>query len=82
LFFDVRYFVLISKLRYKMKKLITTLLILSGFISVLSSQELFYLEENWETPESQGRWTQEPVIPSKQWEFTYGGAVGIRRSAV
>jgi hypothetical protein len=56
-----------------MKKLITTLLILSGFISVLSSQELFYLEENWETPESQGRWTQEPVIPSKQWEFTYGG---------
>jgi hypothetical protein len=45
------------------------------FFTVNSSiaQDYYYLIENWETDETQIRWEKTPIIPGKEWKFTYGG---------
>jgi hypothetical protein len=56
-----------------MKKVLTTLLL--SFISFIAlfSQELYYLQENFERTDSAYYWTVDPYIANKTWKYTYGG---------
>jgi hypothetical protein len=56
-----------------MKKIFSIIVIVIGLITNTVAQELYYLIENFETPESISRWTQTPDIVNKKWIYTYGG---------
>lgn len=56
-----------------MKQIFFTLLFISLLYTGIQAQELYYLEENFETIESTDRWENSPTIPFKVWEYTYGG---------
>ena len=56
-----------------MKRYIILGILLGIFINYAQPQELYYLEEGFEEFESTSQWINEPLIPNKVWEFTYGG---------
>jgi hypothetical protein len=56
-----------------MKKLTLFIALFFSLLNYLQAQELYYLEENFETSETRSRWYNDPVIPNKEWEYTYGG---------
>ncbi len=56
-----------------MRKYIFQIIISCLLFSSLNAQELYYLIEGFEDSETTSRWTNDPIIPFKEWEYTYGG---------
>ncbi len=56
-----------------MRKYIFQIIIPCLLFSTLNAQELYYLIEGFEDSETTSQWTNDPIIPYKEWEYTYGG---------
>lgn len=54
-----------------MKKVLTTVLLILNFVVVNYAQDLYYLEENFET--DNGVWVQSPEIPGRSWKYSPAG---------
>lgn len=56
-----------------MKKTSIILLFFYSVFNVSWSQELYYLQENFERIDSAYFWYADPIIANKQWKYTFGG---------
>lgn len=62
-----------TNIKMVMRKLIPILLLYICIGLESNGQALYYLQENFERTDSGYYWLTSPIIPNKQWKYTFGG---------